>query len=279
MMTDEQNYLFDLNGYLLIPGVLSAEECRTLREFITTLHSEPESLPEIDRYSLSGPASFLLDHPAIVEILEAIATGENHQLTVEKPGPIAPQDMPGYLQTEDAYPFRCDGSFSVVRPAGKRGLSPHAYPRVGPLFGYQCHNKKIYSGLTRVAWELNEVGPDDEATTFVPGSHKANFPTPGHLLEHGSPIMQSYTCPEGSLIVFTEALTHAGGEWRNPDFSRIAILHAYGPILAQYHKLDLPPEVIEAMPPKRRTLFRGVWGHRIGDPAANVFYDRENQAM
>ena len=36
--------------------------------------------------------------------------------------------------------------------AGERGNIPHAYPRVGPLFGYQCHNRKIYSGLTRVLW-------------------------------------------------------------------------------------------------------------------------------
>eukprot|EP01044_Picomonas_judraskeda_P020446 COSAG03_NODE_4551_length_1511_cov_7.096894_1_plen_31_part_10 len=31
--------------------------------------------------------------------------------------------------------------------------------------------------------------------------------------------------------------------------------------MAQYHRMNLPREVVEAMPPKRQTLFRGVWGH------------------
>ena len=62
-MTDEQKYLFDLNGFILLPGVLTADECKTLREFVLTLRNDPESLPEIDRHSLSGPGSMLLDHP------------------------------------------------------------------------------------------------------------------------------------------------------------------------------------------------------------------------
>ncbi len=49
---------------------------------------------------------------------------------------------------------------------------------------------------------------------------------------------------------------------------------ADGPVLAQYHRSNLPREVVEAMPPKRQTLFRGVWGHG-GDPFENVYYDPE----
>ena len=47
-MNDEQKYLFDLNGFILLPGVLTADECKTLREFVLTLQNDPESLPEID---------------------------------------------------------------------------------------------------------------------------------------------------------------------------------------------------------------------------------------
>ena len=79
------------------------------------------------------------------------------------------------------------------------------------------------------------------------------------------------------MVIFTESLTHAGGLWKS-ESPRIAILNCYSPILAQYHGMDLPPEVIEAMPPKRQTLFRGVWGHAPGGKA-NVFYSRENQAQ
>jgi hypothetical protein len=74
------------------------------------------------------------------------------------------------------------------------------------------------------------------------------------------------------------ALTHAGGTWRNDAAPRMAIFNAYAPIMAQYHRLNTPKEVIEAMPEVRRSLFRGVWGHGgdgTGDSRknANTWFD------
>ena len=53
-MTDEQKYLFDLNGYQVIPGVLSSEQCRILREFVVALTNDPASLPDHGRYAAIG---------------------------------------------------------------------------------------------------------------------------------------------------------------------------------------------------------------------------------
>ena len=132
--------------------------------------------------------------------------------------------------------------------ADKNGIAWSRYPRVGPLFGYQCHNRKIYSGLTRVVWELNAVGEADQGTLVVPGSHKASFVTPPSMLLHDSSTMHDYCCPEGSLVLFTEvsfcaahccslrrvsavltqasvkALTHAGGLWTS-EIPRMAIFN------------------------------------------------------
>ena len=45
------------------------------------------------------------------------------------------------------------------RRAGRRGGRSQSTGgnNVSPLFSYQCKNGSIYSGLTRVVWELNEV--------------------------------------------------------------------------------------------------------------------------
>ena len=283
-MSAEQLYRFDTEGYLVIPAVLSGEECAVLRDFVHALRTDDgASLDPLQRYSHSGPANFLLDHPVLVGILEAIVVGENHNLDADSEGTlsgggITAEDMPGFLRSDTSYPFRLDGSFAQIKHAGERGNIPHAYPRVGPLFGYSCHNRKIYSGLTRVVWELNAVGEDDQATLVAPGSHKSNFVTPASMLMHDSPNMVSYSCPEGSIVLFTEALTHAGGTWRNESKPRMAIFNAYSPVMAQYHRQNTPTEVIEAMPLKRRSLFRGVWGHG-GDGKeghhANTWWDAE----
>ena len=231
-MTAEQKYLFDMQGFLIVPAVLSAEECSTLRTFVSALEDPEakEALPPHERYSLAGPANFLLDHPVLVGILNEIVTGENHNLDADSAGTlsgegITPEQMPGWLASDDAYPFRLDGSFAQIRRAGERGNIPHAYPRVRPLFGYQCHNRKIYSGLTRVVWELTEVGAADQGTLLAPGSHKASFVTPPSMLLHESPTMYDYCCPEGSLVLFTEALTHAGGLWSSHETPRMAIFN------------------------------------------------------
>ena len=60
---------------------------------------------------------------------------------------------------------------------------------------------------------------------MVPGSHKVNFVTPESMLAHHSPTMVPIRCPEGSLLIFTEALTHAGGEWFG-ETDRMAIFNA-----------------------------------------------------
>ena len=59
----------------------------------------------------------------------------------------------------------------------------------------------------------------------------------------------------------------------------MAIFNCYSNADAQYHKLCLPQEVIEAMPPKRRTLFRGVWHHDFYRGVPNDYFSEENVAL
>ena len=66
-LTAEQKYLFDLRGWLLIPGVLSADEVAEMRDFAVRLHQQPDSIPELERNTLGGPLQKLADHPLVVE--------------------------------------------------------------------------------------------------------------------------------------------------------------------------------------------------------------------
>jgi hypothetical protein len=45
-LTQEQKYLFDTRGWLLIPGVLFAKEAEEMRSHVLRVRDEPESLPE-----------------------------------------------------------------------------------------------------------------------------------------------------------------------------------------------------------------------------------------
>ena len=256
-MTDEQKFFFDLKGWLLLPGVLEPSLTQACREHLLKLRNDPESLPPHERYSLAGPAQELIDHPAIVGVLREI---------------IAPDSGP------DAYGFRCENSFSMIRKNGQAGAPPHCGPIIGPL-AYRVLNGRIWSGLTRVVWELTDVKKDDGGTPIMSGSHKANFPVPEAYQEFDPTMYESYECPAGSVLIFSESCWHYGLEWKDSTQERLAIFNCYCSYVTQWHKANLPPEVIEQMPPKRQTAFRGVWGHNFHAGRHNDYYDTDNQAL
>ncbi|MCX5660931.1 MAG: hypothetical protein NTW19_14595 [Planctomycetota bacterium] len=182
----------------------------------------------------------------------------------------------------NGYGFRCDGHYIQNRGYGDPGIDPHGGgPAVGPIFAYQCKNRQIYSGLTRVVWELNEVERGNGGTLLMSGSHKANWNVPDAHLKKDSWLFETYACPPGSLLFFTENLCHSGSPWLNKKHNRLAVFNAYTAADTQYHKLGWPHEVIEAMPPKRQSLFRGVWRANFGvsPTAINDTYSPTNRAL
>ncbi len=267
-MTDEQKFFFDLRGWILLPSVLSTAE---IEEMKAEVYAGA-------RRSYEGALQNLLDHPAIAGILNEILS--------EKP-----------FVKDDCYGFRCEGSFTTVRPPGwsksERGDNglPHVVrpPQQANAMRYQVAGNKIFAGLTRVVWELEEVVAGHGGTSFLSGSHKAHFnyggPDPFRPNIGGSPYessmrdaMEDYSCPAGSVVIFTESLTHAANDWTNPNNPRCAVFNCYNSIWAQWHRLNLNHETIEAMPPKRRALFRGTWAIG-GGPNGNREYSLDNRTV
>ena len=257
-MTDEQKFIFDLKGWLLVPGVLTEEESALLREHVLQLKEEygdKDNNYTPRRWEM--PSQALFDHPVVVGVLREGLAGD--------PGP-------------DCYGFRCESSMPRARTTDYEGLPPHGGGDIGPL-AYNCHNGRIYSGLTRVVWELNPVEEGDGGTLLMSGSHKGNFGIHKNHMDFDSPMFESYTCPPGSVLFFTESLCHAGPLWTNSERQRISIFNCYGPALAQFHKTNLSADIVAAMPPKRQTLFRGVWQADFGQGRSNNYFAAENLAQ
>lgn len=255
-MTDEQKFFFDLRGWLLLPGVLSGDECAAIKEHLYAGGN-----------GFTGPAQALLDHPAVVDILGTI--------------------LAEWAPDGEYYNFRCENSFVTIRQAGWSPggtQTPHVVrpPQNAGVMNYQCRGGQIYSALTRVVWELNPVQRGDGGTLFLSGSHKANFPYPESVREPDSLSLEDYACPAGSVFIFTESLLHAATAWKNPEVDRVAIFNCYNSVWAQWHRLNLASDLIESMPPRRRSLFRGVYAidfHAPEGPTANRDYGPENRAI
>ena len=265
-MTPEQRFFFDLRGWILLPSVLSPEAIEIMKA---------EAYAGA-KQGYEGALQELLDHPAIVGILSEILS--------EDP----------YVR-EECYGFRCENSFITVRPPGwsmgERGDGGRAHvvrpPQQANAMRYQVAGGKIFSGLTRVVWELEEVKAGQGGTSFLSGSHKAHFnyggPDRYRPNTDGSPwaakiraMMEDYSCPAGSVVIFTESLVHAANDWTNPDNPRCAVFNCYNSIWAQWHQTNLSHETVLSMPKKRQTLFRGTWA--LG-PGGNCEYSLDNRAI
>ena len=68
-LTQEQKYIFDTKGWLLIPSVLSSDQLDSMQAFITQLHTSPESMPDYKRSPLGGSTQSLSDHPIALGFL------------------------------------------------------------------------------------------------------------------------------------------------------------------------------------------------------------------
>ena len=242
--TQKQKYDFDRNGWLLVPSVLSDAEVAAMREFCERLHAEPNSIPEPERCTLGGPVQKLADHPAVVGLL-------NEFLAYP---PVA---------SEECYGFRLEET-ALIFGTGEQQVTPQTGNGLFRLPGdshlYRCVPGRGWSGLTRARWELTEVTTETNDVRFIAGSHKAAYPMPEAMQDMNASLWDTYACPAGSLILFTESIlmTIARGH-ANTDAERICIANLYNTVASRWSNWLPHPSLVSAMPPKRQTLFRETY--------------------
>ena len=244
-MSDYEKFIFDLKGFFVIPGVLSADELATVRAHTDAYSRDHDNLPEHHRAPMAGPAEFLIDHPRVMGILQEVIDSNREHI-------------------------RLESIFVSRRSADDK--SKHWRPHAGgtslhPSTSYRYHNGRIYSGMTRIVWELNEVVKGKGGTCLVAGSHKANMASaqngnwPAEADDPESGIWETYGCPAGSLVVFSEGVRHTGAAWTHSEHARNAILIAYNHVTARFHepKPCMNPTVIDGLAPQRQGFFKDVW--------------------
>jgi hypothetical protein len=236
-MTEEQQFLFDLNGFLIIDNVLTLAECEALKEQIYLMKFDSDKLPTEHREIPGGHFANLIDHPTLQPILEKLL-GHN---------------------------IRLDHGFTIWRKKGERHPVDlhHGGPTPEPMFHYQFRGQKIYAGLLRVVFELNDVTIEDGGTCFIPGSHKSNYHVPKSMisLNNGeiSPVIYRSSCKAGSVIIFSENVAHGGPQWNNPNIPRVAVFYSYNHLGMQFHKPKFNPKIIQTLSPNQQAYFREAW--------------------
>ncbi|MBP3964031.1 phytanoyl-CoA dioxygenase family protein [Paenibacillus lignilyticus] len=232
-MNNKERYLFDLQGYLVLENVLSAEQLERMNRIVDDRISQPED--SILQWGEDFRA--LIDdsklNPHLNEIL-----GEN---------------------------YRLDHEYAIIHRKGAPQLGLHggATP-YDPGQYYTFRNNQMFSGLTVVSYALTDIGEDDGGFSCIPGSHKSNYRTPKEYLDY-SEIGPTVHVPQkaGDVLIFTEALTHGTFAWK-AEHERRSLLYKFAPEMISWSEHNRDRSFMDSLPEaqRRRLLPPASPGHR-----------------
>ena len=225
VMSEQEKYLFDLRGYLVVPGALTPDEIDRCNKAIDRFaHDmtmlEPGSLSKGSsaltglrgRKQLSGMLGWprpycdvfrlLLVHPVVVARLNELCDKR----------------------------FRLDhGPLLIEAEAGAEG---HRLHNAGEPFGYSVayhhQNGRIFCRGVTVAWQLTDVNAGDGGFAIVPGSHKASEPLPDAVasVEEDMAMVVQPQMKAGDVLFFAETATHGTLPWTGQG-QRRSVLYKY----------------------------------------------------
>jgi len=230
-MEEKEAFLFDLQGFLVVPHALEPAQVAVLDRILDE-HIAADCPPEMTTHRFGGQLDWgkayraLLDNPLITPYLEALL-GANFRLDHL------------YLDVIRSG----QGPIGNMLHGGNTPFDPAQY--------YHYRNGRMYNGLTVVAYNLRDVNPGDGGFGCVPGSHKSNLSFPQDwrdLAGEQHPFVAKVTGPAGSAVIFTEALTHGTLPWTGQGERRtLFIKYSPHPVswAAGYFDPDAYPDLSE----------------------------------
>lgn len=239
MTEKEMDYLFDLQGYLILRNAISKADLAEMNQWVDDHWEYVENRPdeptqqwvnnvELHSYGADDGVNFqniiegapvferLIDHPAWFPLAQRYINPAN-----------------GISIHENFLNVRGPGGFLYIHCGGH---TPLCY------LTFRNHNTGEWMvGQINVLMALQDVGPGDGPTVLVPGSHKSTEIHP-RLEQEGKGLiaindhqaagtalgMQEMYLNAGDVLFFTDTVTHGSAERTNPGHRRVAI-YRYSP--------------------------------------------------
>lgn len=252
------DFLFDLNGYLLLKQAVEPELVAALNEAFDGF--PPLELGEwwgnAERRDYTDDTGF--------ELHNCVEVGEPFERLIDHPSWI--EYMRRYCGEQDSY---LEGLFIDECVASKRGAGGHIPAHSGawrmPLrcvYGYE--HGVFRCGQLNLIVALTDIGPGDGPTMVVPCSHKAQFQHPlvgsyarGDRMDDLPGAIPIYM-EKGDAVMFVDALMHGGSSRTNVGERRI-VLYRYGPPWAKARfRYEYSQALLDRLTPERRAILQNI---------------------
>ena len=273
----ELDYLFDLQGYLVLPGALAERDLDAMNRWLDDHWSYVEDPPSHGDERGKLQAGRWIGHVELhsygpddgVNFQNIVEGGEVFERLIDYPAwlPLVSRYVNSVNRLsihETLLNVRTRGGFLYIHSGGHVPLS---------YMTFRQHNTGAWMvGQINVMMALNDIGPGDGATVLVPGSHKAAEVHP-RLEVEGQPItaasherqgagnalgMREVHLRAGDVLLFTDAVTHGSAERTSPGYRR-TVLYRYSPrhIRTRFN-YQLSPALRARLTPERRVILEPV---------------------
>lgn len=253
-LTPAQRCHLDVMGYVIVPDVLSREECGLVGEALQKVKRdlrtqrqrgpyEPYASTNLPHHVYMGGLldvepclTALASHPTLVGMAEELIGGEARLVEYDAHVNSRVPDADLMIPPKFSFHRGTDVPFSSHL---KNGL-------------YHCNFVKTLTMLT-------DIGPDDGGTVVIAGSHKldisdADLNTCAYA---DRSLIHQVIAPAGATLLFNESLIHATGQIRS-DRERVVVIGGYGASMFPYWNRCGMSESFRAQVPKQfQTLFLG----------------------
>ena len=209
VLTDEEKFLFDLRGFVVIKEVLSESRCEEL------IRLADEVWP---RTSEDGPG----------RRTSHVSQWGNDFLNLIDHETVLP-----YLIALIGSRLRLDHDYCLFMRRGAPPNPLHGGPRLFETDHWYYYQDGIMrNGLTVATWNLTPAPSGAGGFACIPGSHKTNFmrnvPMDVRRFERRPDYLYQPPMDTGDVLIFTEALIHGTIPW-DADHERRTLLFKYSP--------------------------------------------------
>lgn len=207
MLTEEEKWLFDLHGYIILEQVITPDEVAYMVDRCDAWQamSERELPPPLSSYT--DPEENPSSARAILHT-EYADTAFNDLI-------LNRHIMRAVLALTKERPQHLLSALTVNKPDSDEitlhGGTTSAWRN--PANDYQAVDGEVFATFINAAISLVDV-PDGAGFVCIPGSHKSHFERPEHItINSGPPLVVNVPIKAGDAVIFTEALCHGALPW------------------------------------------------------------------
>ncbi len=209
---EKEFYFWDLNGYLVVDGVMDEEWLARANEAVDKFQDRVEVGRELSGGSVSQAGT---GRPLLSGLLDLPAPYNAPFRRM-----IAHPAVVGRLNWMGGSGYRTGGATVFCAALGTSGHSLHdGNEPMSPSRGYYFKNGRSYCETVTITWQLRDVEPGLGGFACVPGSHKTQYSLPPGVRTCDEPmgLVVQPAMKAGDVLFFMDGgCTHGALAWKNP---------------------------------------------------------------